>query len=372
MTRTCILHIGMPKTGSTSIQQSLARSERLQGAAYLHSGRINSANELLAAFRADPQAVKFNRVHGLNADEVQRLARAALDTMAQTLRTGPQQRYIISAEGLINLNEAEVTALRDWLLQQVDHVQVVAYVRDAKGYIESRFQQSAKGGAARRVELSRHWPGYRQCFEPYDRVFGRENVQLWKFDPRSFPGHDVVRDFCQRLQLQLPDDDIVRANESLPFEAVSLLHLYRRHKVDKSGRNLDFADHRQFRALVKLLAGLPGRPFKFTAEAVRPLFSQFQADVEWVEARISASVSTLGPDPEGAISGEAELAHPGAATVLWLAQQTQRPAPPDPAAVSGAELADWLADWLATQPQRGPADRRLKKNLAGGRRPPQA
>ena len=102
------------------------------------------------------------------------------------------------------MSEDELQRLRSLLEREGFAVRVVAYLRTWKEWIESSYQQRCKvecihGSKPWAVAFAPPNPGalrYRDRFETLDRVFGRENVLLRKFDPRSFPGRDVVRDFC--------------------------------------------------------------------------------------------------------------------------------------------------------------------------------
>lgn len=370
--RLCIIHAGMPKTGSTSIQESLFASTRLQGARYVHTGRANSATDLCSAFSRDPLSVKFNRMQGLSLDEIRIRDAESLAHLAGMLVPGEHETFIVSGEGLINLQEDEFRDLCDWLLKHVDQVRVVAYVRDAKGFLESGFQQSVKGGAARQLTLGRMWPHYRQAFEKFDRVLGREQVALWKFDPRSFPGRDVVQDFCQRLGVSLPEEDIVRRNESLSLEAVSLLYVFRQHKLQSSAKDITFGEFRQIKRLVRCVGELQGTALRFQARVLQPVFEVYRDDADWIEQRIGARVTELSDDPPGAIVGDADLQRPPATAVLWLARRIgQAITPAQAAEATTAQIADWmdaLRQSLGTESARQRdgerGNQRLKRRLA--------
>ena len=124
--RRCIVHVGMPKTGTTSIQESLFHSKSLGGARYLHAGISNSGSALCSAFGEDPSRIKFNRVQGLTSDEIELRRELTLNCFATSL-AHKDETFLVSGEGLINLDVAGFQRMCDWFRQYVDQVQVVGY-----------------------------------------------------------------------------------------------------------------------------------------------------------------------------------------------------------------------------------------------------
>ena len=238
-----------------------------------------------------------------------------------------------------------------------------------KVLLESGFQQSVKGGGARKFNIGRLWPRYRRAFDKFDQVLGRDQVSLWKFDPASFPNKDVVTDFCQRLNLTLPTSDIIRANESLSLEAVSLLYIFRRFKLDTKAVN--YGEFRQIKRLVKKVSTLPGTPLKFREAMVRPVFDAFQHDTDWIEKRLGTSVSEIGPDAEWAIRSEEDLLRPNRAAIDWLTRQIGVPTPePAEYPVPAEQIAEWmdtlrlsLGTEKALRRDANPVNERLKRRL---------
>jgi len=344
--RRCVVHVGMPKTGTTSIQESLFHTRALEGAHFIHTGQPNSGADLCSVFRSDPYSVKFNQVQGLTRDEIQHRNDLSLNALIEGF-SHPHDTFILSGEGLVSMDVDDFQRLSDWLRKYVDRVQVVGYVRDAKGLMESSFQQSLKGGGVSRLNLANRWPAYRQTFEKFDLVLGRENVDLWKFEPRNFHNNDVVSDFCQRLNLHLPSEDIVRANDALSLDAVSLLYVFCNQKID--AKALKFGEYRQIKRLVKAVSALPGAPLKFRTDALKPIFEAQSEDIQWMEARLGDSVSHLPSDQPAAIASEHDLLNPGATAVAWLARAVGAdiPQPNANAFVSSKQIADWM-DQLGT------------------------
>ena len=65
--------------------------------------------------------------------------------------------------------------------------------------MESAFQQLVKYHNFNTFNFSIVYPHYKKKIHKFDKVFGIENVNLWKFDPKSFPNNDIILDFCSHL-----------------------------------------------------------------------------------------------------------------------------------------------------------------------------
>jgi hypothetical protein len=309
----CILHVGMHKTGSTSIQSSLSG---FSDACFVyHESTKGESNQTRAMFallgvggggpreraKGDPAA----------AGEVLR----RLDESAQSL--GDRQ-LLISAEGLWLVPAKAVGELARILAARFDAVRVAGYVRPPAAFMSSYFQQRVKGGSRRSggVDVEREYPHYRRAFEKFDDAFGRENVSLWKFDPGAFPGGCVVQDFCARLGIDLPSERIVRVNESLPRETVALLYTYWALGEELGAWPMArIAKHDLWRQLM----ALGSARFRFSPEVIRPVLEKNRADIEWMEARLGLSLQEdLGEHQPGDVLEEADLLEPDAAAVQRL------------------------------------------------------
>jgi hypothetical protein len=316
--RRCILHVGMHKTGTSSIQHSLAgfadanffyhRDGKNHGRAIL--GLLGSASgsdkwwgrDTAKRTRAAPQG---------QPDE------SACRKFQETFQLLGHRALLLSGEHFVFLSTAELRKLQGILSEEgVEKIEAVAYVRTPAAYITSLVQQKVKVGTTHffmlqdggRLRLDREHCHYRRSFEKFDTEFGRENVHLWKFDPGSFPAGCVVRDFCSKLGIALPEERIVRVNESIPREAVALLYTY-----GKLGERFGSRSMRapEIQALAGRLTKLGDTKFRLSPELLRPLLADNRADIEWMEARLGASLQEeLGEHRAGDVRDEWDLLRP--------------------------------------------------------------
>lgn len=271
--RTVILHVGMHKTGTTSIQHSLQgfSGGRVR---YADLGNPNHSGPISAAFsdRLDRDGLQWRR--GRSVEKLEELRKSTLARLREELALQDFDKFIISGEGIVRLSAQSLDNMRRILLQHVDEVRVFAYVREPVGYSASALQQRIKGGYAG-TELSR--PEYRAKFQRLIRVFGAAHFTTREFSRSTLLNGSVVADFCDLWGIPFDSSREVRVNESLAEPALKLLYLFNRSCAPSLGEAK--AKHAR-RALTEALIGhFKGKfelPVRFHAAAID------RQDVAWL------------------------------------------------------------------------------------------
>lgn len=323
MTR-CIIHIGMHKTGSTSIQHSLDgfRNDRF---AYAKLDVPNQSLAMYSLFAQSPERHHIHVAHGRDAATVADYAARMRAALEKSIVDADRRTLLISGEDISALSEEGLVRMRDYFRPRFDETIIVGYIRPPAGYMASGFQQRAKAGAVANLRFDREYRSYRDRFAKFDEIFGRSNVLLRKFDPAAFPGGCVVRDFCSPLGIDFPERRIIRLNESLPRQVISLLYTYRKFGP-KFGFNVVRAPEGE--RLGALLVDLGNDKFRFSPDAINPVLRNNRADIQWMEDRLGQSLEeNIGGHQPGDIYEEADLLTPDAVAVGKLLGLLGRAAP---------------------------------------------
>jgi hypothetical protein len=225
----------------------------------------------------------------------ERIRQAAADAGCGTV--------ILSSEGAYSyLSLDDVAALKRFTGQLFDDVKVVAYVRGPLGFISSSFQ--AWIAAHRLSTFTPRYKGYRG-FENFDRVFGRENVHLWKYDRASFPGGDVVQHFCASLGLRPLSSPEVNAALSRPA-ASAIYRLNREARTDDCGSGLR-ALQRARKVIIRQFPHQDWPKFRLSPALIQPLIDANEDDLNWIEKRLGCSLrDDHSPHPDD-VTSEADL-----------------------------------------------------------------
>lgn len=303
----CIIHIGMHKAGSSSIQYSFQGYEDdrfLYG--QFETDRFHTV-PIMAAFSARAQ-MRSERRERRGKSGMKGSADLYEADLRKTIRRAEGRTLILSSEGIYSsFARADLERMRDYFDRHFEEYRFIAYVRPPGSYMSSLFQQNVKVVGYDQLNVSRLYRGYERTFAKIDEVFGAERVHLVKFDPANFPGNDVVLDFCERFGIPLPPEKIVRANESISRERVALLFtLHRFCRIN----NLQIS-RRVIGHLGGALKGFGSTRFRLSPDVVRPVLEAKAEDIRWIEQRIGQSMQeNLGPHREGDVRDEQDLLEP--------------------------------------------------------------
>lgn len=336
-----IVHCGMPKTGSTSIQVSLFRHLDDPRFHYVNLGRPNVNIQIANAFMLNPVEFHQHAKLGTSPRELMQLKKAAVESLEAGLAAAGDRTAILSSEAISGLNKPEFRNLCDMLTRHRRTITVVGYVRRPKEIMESALQQRLKSGTWD-FTVDSLFPKYRRRFRKFDAVLGRKHVRVWLYEPETFPGGCVVRDFCSRLGISFNARNVVRANERLSLPAISLLFAYRRFGP---GYGVGPAALKENMRLVRHISGLRGPKLHLHSSLVAPVLEEHREDIEWMEERLGTSLAEdlSAHDDEGAVRSEEDLLRFSPESLRWLAEQlggdyVERWHPE----MSPQEVADWM------------------------------
>ncbi len=343
--RSCILHIGFEKTGSTSIQSFLTEHvERLQRLGHFvprslarDDGHCNHLR--LPAYALDDDKLDDDvRLHFGIASRDQ-LAGFRNDThrlLEREIRTrGGGGTMLLSNEHLSSRldREEELLRLRDLLGGFCDEFRIVAYLRNQVDVLESIYSEAIKGGRcdialipdfsgdAEIPWIAREYFEYARTLQRWVRVFGQDRVEVRLFDRTTLRSGDAVADFLGCLAIE-PSRfaTLPRENERLDGRAQAFLL-----RINRALRPLPPGEATRIRDVVTgLLATLPQGPsLRLGEPEARDFMALFEDQNEWVRERWFPSAATLFPPgrpraPSAPAGAEASLADTVALTAMLL------------------------------------------------------
>lgn len=285
----CLIHIGMHKTGSTTIQKNLKRIGTSGDWSYLtlERGKANMNENLHAMFATRPEKYHTFKKAGVGYESVALTGARLRGKFENRIRNAPGATIVISSEAVSQMDKDGVVRLGDFLRPLFDEIQVFGYVRAPAGFMASSFQERVKHGKGR-FEFVDCYPKYRFRFKKFDNVFGRKNVRLVKFDPARFEGNCALREFCKQTGIALPEGAVVEKwNESLSREACGILLAYY-----KFGPGYGVGEHviKENRALIQALLETGREKFEVARNLVEPVLEMNRRDVEWMERRLGETL----------------------------------------------------------------------------------
>ena len=246
----CLLHIGLAKTGTSTLQESFAAGrEVLLEHGILYPPFPVANHSLLRVGLVEPHLWGRNlkvRARAEGPDRIRAEAQEAWEGVEATVRRLRPSLTIISGEGLAVLPEHALIVLSNRLRALFDQVKVVAYVREPASSYASWMQQKVLVSAEITPPSDFILPAQRSL-EGYKGVF--EDVEVRAYDRRRLVGGCIVLDFLAHIpQASAAELKVLNANTSISGPAMCVLQAYYR------GSDLNAADVRRSGKL--LLRGL--------------------------------------------------------------------------------------------------------------------
>lgn len=236
-----ILHIGMPKSGTTALQNTLRANRKLllkHGIIYPAGGGLPANHNILVVpfLSAGKLPRIFREIYKDKPEQRLEDVLQVIRGVADQARKKGAHTVILSGEMLFKaLTEENVDQLRSMLLSIGDRITVVAYVRHPAKFYLSMAQQAIK--ASFRIPQPKG-RGFRKILESYARV-GDEMI-VNAYDRDMLHGGDITQDFCKKV-LGFEDNLLgqltaVLSNETMTAEGMDILLRYRKHACkDKNG-----------------------------------------------------------------------------------------------------------------------------------------
>lgn len=230
-----IVHIGMSKTGTTALQDSLFRARpALRKLRVLYPanpsppGGIN--HKFLVADLLDHDRLPRHLRRDLTPEQVAERQQAFRARLLEQVRARRWAGVVLSSESLFrSFNAAARGRLMALYAEIGAQPEVVAYLRRPSSHFVSGLQQHLKASSLVRGPKLPH---YRNVLERHQMMTGPGGVHVHLFDRKRLAGGDIVTDFASRylaglgvVPADLPQSP--QRNESLSAESVDLLRCYR-------------------------------------------------------------------------------------------------------------------------------------------------
>lgn len=285
-----IIHMGMPKTGTTSFQKAIYKNREilLERHRMLYpSIGANHTNSICPMFLPDPRTQITLKMAGISSlDEAKGLVAGFFDEIEREIRSTKWDTLIISAEGLSNLHATSLIDLHRWISKFAESVEIIYWIRHPVSFTVSVMQQLLKGGETIDRMMNEMLPltNYRCRIENAIAAFGEGAIGLHCFEDAILHENGPVGAFCE--QIGVPDHTAQEIVESAFFEnesmsmmsAYSIDALNREHPMFING---SLNPNRTARDLVNFLK-IRGPRFDLSLERKRKIREISRPEISWL------------------------------------------------------------------------------------------
>jgi len=317
-----IFHIGLPKTGTTSIQSTLFWNPPQSPFRFISLDSTFGNQLVLAAFssRFGIQGDYFSGV--MSKRQKRTMKEFSLNYLRKCLEDCASQNLtpIVSAETACGFPVQDLMKIREFAEQFGFTVRVIGYFRPMLDLVESAYQQFVKIGHTNHLQHSLHAASNALAVLPQlDTAFGRENVDCYIFDRNRFPDRCVVKHFLKTIGLDSQNLAIVRENESTNLNALRFLYAW---NIGKESHKFSFRTRFRRRLLMEAMKNLQGPLLRFgetIAEQVEKLsVAQAAAFLQRLGEPIPMTSSTR--QGENVLNAESEMLDFSPESIDWLAR----------------------------------------------------
>lgn len=228
-----IVHVGMAKAGSTTLQTSLARSVdflRDQGVLYPRPNSDDGHSLLAPIVSGTTEPFLFTKGKYRSTGDFSKASQRFMKSIERQIVKEKPKVLILSSEYLSStFCYTHASTLKDLLARWSTDIDIVIYLREPRSLYTSSLQQTLKF-SSRFTPPDQHTCQYRSFISHYDDVYpGRVNIVL--FDFAQFKNNCMVTDFMERF---LPDvgcdglaQNVTKANVSPSCETTWIVRNYR-------------------------------------------------------------------------------------------------------------------------------------------------
>jgi hypothetical protein len=251
----CWLHVGLEKTGTTSIQRFLSNNKKaLLKRGYLHPKCLCDSNHSRISIFAGRKELTQDlcKYQGLsNRQEISHFLSEFRKKLVNEVKKKNPKNVVISDEHCSSrlLSSKDLEALRDLLLEFSKSIKVLMYIRRQDEFLLSSYSTSIISGSSSKLIIPKDpmqlsWVheryDYLRLIRRWEKIFGKENIHIRIFEPSQLIEGDVVKDFISILGLSSKDfkfPDIM--NKSLNADALCFLRILnsRSEKLNPVVRN---------------------------------------------------------------------------------------------------------------------------------------
>ena len=236
--KTITIHIGTPKTGTTSIQEYLERNEEaLYKAGCLvpkTSRRVKPNHTLLANYCININRITEisirNRIHTVKA--LKKFRRNFPKELRTEIKQFHGDNVVFSSEQCYGrLTTAKELKKLKALFRGLDYqIKIIVYIREQTDMLCSLYSSEMKQGKTYPINgvsefKKRAMYDYNGKLKIWEEVFGIQNIVLRIFDKEHLFEKDIISDFCHTIQIPRYKNEAIYRNTSLNAKQCEYLRI---------------------------------------------------------------------------------------------------------------------------------------------------
>lgn len=273
---TAVLHIGVEKTGTTTIQEFLHLNRKLLAEQGIWlPGFMNSRNHRqLAVFCChDHKSNQFTKINNIDDPASRKMWKHNFRVLLNKEMRSVACKYdsvIFSSEHLSTLlrEQKEIQCLKKLLESYTTAFVIIVYIRRQDLVAGSMINNAAKAGHGKVLPkgdgiFKRHFYNYDQLLKQWSAVFGQDNIRLRIFEKPHLINGDLIQDFMAQAGI-MQDEKFKfpgKLNTSLSATAVDAAWLFnKRFPFQHTDIDLKTLRNLRMELIIRVSESHPGPP----------------------------------------------------------------------------------------------------------------
>jgi hypothetical protein len=247
MKKKLILHIGMHKTGTSSIQQSLFGYNDGE-TTYLSDLGVNHSLPIFTIFSNNPQTHYIWKERNISIDEIGIKKDQFKKKLAKFVKKSNHKKVIISGEDIGFLKANEKNNLLNYFIDFGYEIKIVCLFRDPYSYAASDLQQKIKGG---KKTLHMVHPFYLKRLNGFTLNSNNVSYVIDDFNNILKEFESPVQWFLNISSLKANKIIEVKANESLSDQAMKIVFLHNKYGSNSIENASMYRAKKEFISIIK-------------------------------------------------------------------------------------------------------------------------
>lgn len=271
-----VLHVGMRKTGTSSIQFFLRDNREAlaaRGVLYPRTPGGGRHHRLGLSVKTVPELDRSPEWERLGRPDPLGFRRRFRRRFLTEVEESGLSRVLLSDEDVFGSTFQTLNRLGRWTSRISRSLRLVVYLRRQDDHLVSVYQQEVKLGETRRLadwarqDMSDLY-NYHRRLRKHVRFLAPTELEVRRYERDAFPDGSILQDFLDAAGVEARAEDLVQGadrNVGLDAESVEFVRLLNLHRVETESATPGLIDNRE---LGKRLGGMSEGPALTLPDAV--------------------------------------------------------------------------------------------------------